>query len=94
VRKPYTPDKVTPFVSEQNIIAASLKTGSVWFIILSFLGFGILLAFTPCIFPMLPILSGIVVGQGSNLNTRRAFWLSLNYVMAEFRAYQTIIKKQ
>ncbi len=62
-----TPDKTRPFISEQNRIAASLKTGSVWLIMLSFLGFGILLAFTPCIFPMLPILSGIVVGQGSGL---------------------------
>ena len=68
-------------------IAASLKTGSVWLIALSFLGFGILLAFTPCIFPMLPILSGIVVGQGSNLNTRRAFWLSLSYVLASALTY-------
>lgn len=83
----YTPDKTVPFISEQNRIAASLKTGSVWLIALSFLGFGILLAFTPCIFPMLPILSGIVVGQGSNLNTRRAFWLSLSYVLASALTY-------
>jgi thioredoxin:protein disulfide reductase len=82
-----TTDKATPFISEQNRIAASLKTGSVWLIVLSFLGFGILLAFTPCIFPMLPILSGIVVGQGSNLNTRRAFWLSLSYVLASALTY-------
>jgi thioredoxin:protein disulfide reductase len=82
-----TPDKATPFISEQNRIAASLKNGSVWFIVLSFLGFGILLAFTPCIFPMLPILSGIVVGQGSSLNTRRAFWLSLSYVLASALTY-------
>jgi len=82
-----TPDKAAPFISEQNRIAASLKTGSVWLIALSFLGFGILLAFTPCIFPMLPILSGIVVGQGSNLNTRRAFWLSLSYVLASALTY-------
>ena len=82
-----TPDKTTPFISEQNRIAASLKTGSVWLIALSFLGFGILLAFTPCIFPMLPILSGIVVGQGSSLNTRRAFWLSLSYVLASALTY-------
>ena len=82
-----TPDKTTPFISEQNRIAASLKTGSVWLIALSFLGFGILLAFTPCIFPMLPILSGIIVGQGSNLNTRRAFWLSLSYVLASALTY-------
>jgi thioredoxin:protein disulfide reductase len=82
-----TPDSGTPFISEQNRIAASLKTGSVWFVALSFLGFGIVLAFTPCIFPMLPILSGIVVGQGSKLNTRRAFWLSLSYVFASALTY-------
>ena len=82
-----TPDKATPFISEQDRIAASLKTESVWFIALSFLGFGLLLAFTPCIFPMLPILSGIVVGQGSNLSTRRAFWLSLSYVFASALTY-------
>lgn len=80
-------DKATPFISEQNRIADSLKTGSVWLIILSFLGFGLLLAFTPCIFPMLPILSGIVVGQGSKLNTRRAFLLSLSYVLASALTY-------
>jgi thiol:disulfide interchange protein DsbD len=82
-----TPDKVTPFISEQDRIAASIKTGSVWFIVASFLGFGILLAFTPCIFPMLPILSGIVIGRASSLNTRRAFWLSLTYVFASALTY-------
>lgn len=82
-----TPDKAAPYISEQNRIAASLKTGSVWLIALSFLGFGILLAFTPCVFPMLPILSGIVVGQGSSLNTHRAFWLSLSYVFASALTY-------
>lgn len=81
------PDQAAPFTSEQDRIADSLKTGSVWFIALSFLGFGILLAFTPCVFPMLPILSGIVVGQGSNLNTYRAFWLSLSYVLASALTY-------
>jgi len=49
------------------------------------LAFGILLAFTPCIFPMLPILSGIVVGQGSSLNTRRAF-LAISELCTCFRA--------
>jgi thiol:disulfide interchange protein DsbD len=82
-----TPDNTAPFISEQNRIAASFKTGSVWLIVLSFLGFGILLAFTPCIFPMLPILSGIVAGQGAHLNTRRAFWLSLSYVLASALTY-------
>jgi len=76
-----------PFVSEQNRIAATLQKGTVWLIVLSFLGLGIVLAFTPCVFPMLPILSGIVVGQGSSLNTRRAFWLSLSYVLASALTY-------
>jgi thiol:disulfide interchange protein DsbD len=43
---------------------------------------GLLLAFTPCVFPMVPILSGIIVGQGDRLTTLRAFWLSLVYVLA------------
>ena len=43
---------------------------------------GLLLAFTPCVFPMVPILSGIIVGQGERLTTLRAFWLSLIYVLA------------
>jgi len=82
-----TIDKPAPFVSEQDRIAASLINQSAWFIALSFLGLGLLLAFTPCIFPMLPILSGIVVGQGSSLNTRRAFCLSLSYVLASALTY-------
>jgi thioredoxin:protein disulfide reductase len=43
---------------------------------------GLLLAFTPCVFPMVPILSGIIVGQGDRLTTLRAFWLSVVYVLA------------
>ncbi len=74
-------------VSEQDQIAASLKSGSAIITILSFFGFGLLLAFTPCIFPMIPILSSIIVGQGENLTTRRAFVLSLVYVLAMAVAY-------
>lgn len=46
----------------------------------AFFGLGILLAFTPCVLPMVPILSGIIVGQQS-LSTRQAFKLSLSYVL-------------
>ena len=49
---------------------------------LGFLIFGLLLAFTPCVFPMIPILSGIIAGQGEHLTTRKAFVLSLVYVLA------------
>jgi len=52
-----------------------------------FLGFGILLAFTPCIFPMIPILSSIIVSQGKNITTKYAFFLSLVYVLSMALAY-------
>ncbi|TNF35655.1 MAG: protein-disulfide reductase DsbD [Gammaproteobacteria bacterium] len=74
-------------VSEQDRIADSLKSGSTWLTIISFFGFGLLLAFTPCVFPMIPILSSIIVGQGSQLTTRKAFWLSLIYVLAMAATY-------
>lgn len=48
-------------------------------IILSFLGLGLLLAFTPCVLPMVPILSGIIIGQGKK-NKSKSFFLSLAYV--------------
>jgi thioredoxin:protein disulfide reductase len=81
------PGNFPPFISEQDSIAASLGDRSLWLIILSFLGFGLLLAFTPCVFPMIPILSGIIVGQGNRLTTRRAFVLSLSYVLASATTY-------
>jgi len=67
--------------SEEQVLAARLS-GDRLFALLSFFGFGLLLAFTPCVFPMLPILSGIIAGAGDNVSTRRAFVLSLVYVLA------------
>jgi thiol:disulfide interchange protein DsbD len=69
-------------LSEQDRIARSLVEGNRFLAILSFFGFGLLLAFTPCVFPMIPILSSIIVGQGEHITTRRAFVLSLVYVLA------------
>jgi len=74
-------------VSEQDRIAFALQSDSAWATVLSFLGFGLLLAFTPCIFPMIPILSGIIVGNGHTITTSRAFMLSLSYVLASALAY-------
>lgn len=73
--------------TEQDQIALSLKTDSLALTLLSFFGFGLLLAFTPCIFPMIPILSGIIVGHGNHISTLRAFILSLSYVIASALAY-------
>ena len=65
-----------------DFFANSLRGGNRWFAMLVFLLVGIGLAFTPCVFPMVPILSGIVAGAGDNLSTRRAFVLSLVYVLS------------
>jgi thiol:disulfide interchange protein DsbD len=62
-----------PFISEQDRIADSLKSRSVWFTALGLFGFGLLLAFTPCVFPTIPILAGIIAGQGQGLTTLRPF---------------------
>ncbi|WP_438970751.1 protein-disulfide reductase DsbD [Methylophaga sp.] len=69
-------------VAEQDRIAQRLAEDSLLQIFVGFLGLGLLLAFTPCVFPMIPILSSIIVGEGENITTRRAFILSLVYVLA------------
>jgi thiol:disulfide interchange protein DsbD len=74
-------------VSEQDQIAAVLAGGNLWAIIALFFGFGLLLALTPCVFPMIPILSGIIAGQGAGITTRKAFTLSLVYVLAMAATY-------
>ncbi|MFP5400966.1 MAG: protein-disulfide reductase DsbD [Gammaproteobacteria bacterium] len=66
---------------ETGDIARLLAGASVPIVLLSFFGFGLLLAFTPCTFPMIPILSGIIVGQGNKVSHMRAFVLSLAYVL-------------
>jgi thiol:disulfide interchange protein DsbD len=68
-------------VSEQDRLARLLTSKPAAAIAAFFLA-GLLLAFTPCVFPMVPILSGIIVGQGARLTTLRAFWLSVVYVLA------------
>ncbi|MBK1723552.1 protein-disulfide reductase DsbD [Thiocystis violacea] len=77
-------------VSEQDRIAAVLADESLWVIVAAFFGFGLLLAFTPCVFPMIPILSGIIAGQGAGITTRKAFILSLVYVLAMALTYTVV----
>jgi len=69
------------FTSEQDQIANLLKNGSVWISLLTLFGIGLLLAFTPCVFPMIPILSSIIIGQGEKVSTGRSFSLSMAYVL-------------
>ena len=77
-------------VSEQDEIANALRSGNTWLTLIIFFGAGLLLAFTPCVFPMVPILSGIIVGQGEDITTRKAFYLSLVYVLAMAMTYTIV----
>lgn len=63
-------------------LAASLAGKGRWLALLGFFGAGLLLAFTPCVLPMIPILTGLIAGSGRRLSTRHAFSLSLVYVLA------------
>jgi thiol:disulfide interchange protein DsbD len=67
--------------SEGSQIARLFKGGSFWLIVSFFFGAGLLLALTPCVFPMIPILSGIIVGRGHKITHMHAFILSLAYVL-------------
>jgi thiol:disulfide interchange protein DsbD len=75
-------------VSEQEGIAAQLSSGNVLWVMLSFFGFGLLLSLTPCVFPMIPILSSIIVSQPSvSMGAKKGFLLSLIYVVSMSAAY-------
>ncbi len=74
-----TAQSVAP-VSQQDQLAAALGHQGFWLSIVAFFALGLGLAFTPCVFPMYPILTGIIAGAGHRLSTGRAFLLSLVYV--------------
>ncbi|WP_368195973.1 protein-disulfide reductase DsbD [Aeromonas sp. R2-2] len=67
-------------VSQQDQLAAALGNQGFWLSIVAFFALGLGLAFTPCVFPMYPILTGIIAGAGHRLSTGRAFLLSFVYV--------------
>jgi thiol:disulfide interchange protein DsbD len=79
-----------PALSEQDTIAQTLRAGNIWLTLLAFFGFGLLLAFTPCVFPMIPILMSIIVGQGEKQTARSSFMLSLVYVLAMASTYTIV----
>lgn len=73
-------------LAEQDRLAQALAQTPILALGL-FLVAGILLAFTPCVFPMVPILSGLIAGEGEQMNTARAFRLSLVYVLSMALVY-------
>jgi len=81
--------KDTQNQSEAGLITQSLKDGNAFLILITFFGFGLLLSLTPCVFPMIPILSSIIVNAGNkeDMTAARGFFLSLVYVLSMAAAY-------
>ncbi|MCH1919971.1 protein-disulfide reductase DsbD [Shewanella sp. A3A] len=78
-------------LTEQDSLLQQLVHGDSWLLtLLSFFVLGIGLALTPCVFPMYPILSGIIVGQGGKVSTARAFTLSMTYVQGMAITYSVL----
>ncbi|MFZ0501650.1 MAG: protein-disulfide reductase DsbD [Steroidobacteraceae bacterium] len=74
-------------LSDQQGYASAARSGSLLAMIAAFYGAGLLLAFTGCVYPTIPILSAIIVGQGRKVTTGRAFVLSLTYVLGMALTY-------
>jgi thiol:disulfide interchange protein DsbD len=66
----------------ETAIDRMLSDGGLALLLAGFLGFGVLLAFTPCVFPMYPIVAAMLAREGENLTARRGFTLSSAYVLA------------
>lgn len=80
--------KAKTHLSQEGSIADTLAHSSFLVVLLTFFGFGLLLSLTPCVFPMIPILSSIIVSQSKeNMNAKRGFILSLVYVLSMSIAY-------
>lgn len=81
IQKSETKFSLSALLTDQNKIQSILATQHVTVLLVIFLALGILLAFTPCVLPMLPILTGIIVGQKKTASTKKAFFLALSYVL-------------
>jgi thiol:disulfide interchange protein DsbD len=74
-------------MAEQDWFAGLIRSGNLLVMLGSFYLAGLVLAFTPCVLPMVPILSGIIAGGGRPVSTARAFALSVTYVLGMALTY-------
>lgn len=72
---------------DEGLVQGLATRGGGALVIAGFLGFGLLLAFTPCVFPMFPIVAGMLAGQGEALTARRGLALTGAYVLAMAAAF-------
>lgn len=81
------PDSGLPGNDESARIEQMFASGDFWLILTGFFGIGLLLSFTPCVFPMFPILSGIIASRGEDITRMRGFLLALAYVLGMSLTY-------
>jgi thiol:disulfide interchange protein DsbD len=86
---PVTHTTANSLSNEQDTLATKLATQHLWLNLLTFFGIGLLLSLTPCVLPMLPILTGLIVGH-QQMNSGKAFGISLSYVIAMAITYAII----
>ncbi|HEX5788163.1 MAG TPA: protein-disulfide reductase DsbD [Woeseiaceae bacterium] len=79
-----------PPVSEQGRLEGAIASGNFWLMIGTFFGAGLLLSLTPCVLPMVPILSGIIAGEGDNVSPARGLGLAFSYVMGMALVYTAL----
>ena len=87
---PEVPLSATGSDGESSRIETALQSGRLLVIVPLFLLLGLGLAFTPCVLPMVPILSSIIVGEGSNVSRRRGFMLALTYSLGMALVYTAL----
>jgi len=83
----YPSDRPFSVETESKRIDRMFKGGDFWLILTSFFGIGLLLSFTPCVFPMFPILSGIIANRGQHITKTHGFILALAYVLGMSLTY-------
>ena len=74
-------------ISEQGKLARLITDANLAWVMVTFFGLGLLLAFTPCVLPMIPILTSIIAGEGDDTSPMRGFTLALSYVMGMALVY-------
>ena len=85
-----TPSAPTGAAKDDLHFAGVLESGRLWVVVLVFFAAGLVLTFTPCVLPMIPILSGIIIGEGRKVTRRRAGLISLAYVLGMAVTYTAI----
>ena len=87
VQAPASPASFHTLLTDQNSVRTLLGSQNMIVLLMIFTGLGLLLAFTPCVFPMIPILTSIIVGHKQPVSLSKAFWLSLTYVLGSSLTY-------